>query len=85
MDEQFMTLVPSHRTYINHLIEKEIIYQYLVSMETQKVWITFNATNKKEIEQLLIKSPLHRYWEYEIDELFMVDGIPYRLPGVQLN
>ena len=34
MDENFMTLVPAHRTYINSLIEKNIIDYYTVSMET---------------------------------------------------
>ena len=85
MDDAFMTLVPSHRTYINHLIEKGVIDYYVVSMETQRTWITFSAKNKVEVKKYLIKSPLHKYWAYEIDELFVVDGNQYRLPGVQLN
>ncbi|HET9431385.1 MAG TPA: hypothetical protein VFO70_09415, partial [Chitinophagaceae bacterium] len=52
MDEEFMSLVPPHRTYINYLINKEIIDQYAVSMETQRVWITANAENKEEIGKL---------------------------------
>ena len=85
MDDEFMTLVPSHRTYINHLIEKGVIDQYLVTMETQRTWITMSAKNKKEVEQYLIKSPLYKYWVYDIDELFVIDGQHYRLPVVQLN
>ncbi|HVM88359.1 MAG TPA: hypothetical protein VMT76_09220 [Puia sp.] len=85
MDDDFMSYVPSHRVYINHLIEKGIIDFYVVSMETQRSWITINANNKSEVEKHLLKSPLHRYWDYEIDELFVVDGNQYRLPGVQLN
>jgi len=86
MDDDFMSLVPSHRVYINSLIEKGIIDQYVVSMETQRVWITFSATDKNEVEQKLKKSPIHRYWNsIEIDELFVVDGQHYRLPALQLN
>ena len=85
MDDQFMTFVPSHRTYINHLIEKGIIDHYVVSMEAQKSWITFTANDKAEVEKYLLKSPLLKYWDYEIDELFVVDGKQYRLPGLQLN
>jgi hypothetical protein len=85
MDDEFMKLVPQHRTYINYLINKEIIDQYAVSMETQRVWITLNAENKKEIEKLLEKSPLSKYWTFEIDELFVLDGQHYRLPAVQPN
>jgi hypothetical protein len=85
MDDDFMSFVPSHRTYINHLINKGIIDYYVVSMESQRSWITFSAENKEEVEAYLIKSPLFKYWDYEIDELFVIDGNQYRLPGVQLN
>ena len=85
MDDEFMGLVPQHRTYINYLINKEIIDQYAVSMETQRVWITLNSESKKEIEKLLEKSPLFKYWTFEIDELFVLDGQHFRLPAVQPN
>ncbi|MCX6210204.1 MAG: hypothetical protein NTZ59_12090 [Bacteroidetes bacterium] len=85
MDEDFMTLIPPHRTYINYLINKSIIDMYAVSMESQTVWITFNASNKKEVADYLIKSPLHKYWNYAIEELFVYDSQQYRLPQVQLN
>ena len=49
MDEDFMSLVPPHRTYINYLLNKGIIDSYAVSMEVQKSWITMNANSKKEV------------------------------------
>ena len=86
MDDDFMSLVPSHRVYINSLIEKGIIDQYLVSMETQRVWITFSATDKADVEQRLKKSPIFKYWiTVEVDELFVIDGQHYRLPVLQMN
>ncbi|MBG9376982.1 hypothetical protein I5907_12120 [Panacibacter sp. DH6] len=85
MDEQFMSLVPPHRTYINYLINKNIIDSYVVSMETQTVWITFNAETKEEVSTHLDKSPLKKYWDYSVEELFVYDGQLYRLPSVQLN
>ena len=85
MSDDFMELIPPHRTYINFLINKDIVDQYAVSMETQRVWITLNATGKKEVEDILKKSPLHKFWSYEIDELFFIDGLHYRLPAVQPN
>jgi hypothetical protein len=84
-NEEFAALVPSHRTYINHLINKEVIDQYVVSMESHRVWITLNAKNKTEVKALLKKSPLFPHWTYEIDELFVMDGQLYRLPAVQPN
>jgi hypothetical protein len=85
MDEEFLDLVPAHRTYINYLINKGIIDHYAVSMETHRSWITLNATSKDEVESLLEKSPLFKFWSVEIDELFVVDGQHYRLPIVQPN
>jgi hypothetical protein len=85
MSEEFMELVPPLRTYVNYLINKEIIDQYAVSMESQRVWITLNAKDKEEVEKVLEKSPLHKYWTIEIDELFVLDGQHFRLPAVQPN
>lgn len=85
MDDQFMALVPPHRTYINYLINKGIIDSYAVSMESYRSWIMMTAENKKEITDYLKKSPLHKYWTYEIDELFVYDGQTYRLPALQMN
>lgn len=85
MSDEFMELVPPHRTYINFLINKGIIDHYAVSMETQRSWITLNAADKKEVEKLLKKSPLFKFWTYEIDELFVLDGQHYRFPEVNPN
>jgi hypothetical protein len=85
MNDEFMTLVPPHRVYINSLIEKNVIDYYSVSMETQRSWWIVNAANKKEVEKLLKKSPLYKYWTVEIDELFVYDSQTYRLPALQLN
>jgi hypothetical protein len=54
-------------------------------METQRTWITLSAKSKKEVEEYLAKSPLRKYWIYEIDELFVIDGQHYRLPAFELN
>jgi len=85
MDEDFMSLVPPHRTYINYLLNKGIIDSYAVSMEVQNSWSTINAHTKKEVEDYLDKSPLSKYWNYEIVELFVYDSQSTRLPAVQLN
>lgn len=86
MDEEFMTLIPPHRVYINSLIEKGIIDQYVVSMETQRLWITISAEDKNEVDQRLRRSPIYKYWNpVEIDELFVIDGQHYRLPALQMN
>ena len=83
--DDFMSYVPEHRIYINTLINSNVIESYAVSMETQRVWITMNAKDKEEVEQLLEKSPLYKFWVIEVDELFVLDGQHFRLPAVQPN
>ncbi|MDP3394099.1 hypothetical protein [Sediminibacterium sp.] len=85
MDDQFMTLVPAHRTYINFLMNKGIIDSYAVSMESQTCWITMNTETKEASDQYLVKTPLYKYWTYTIEELFVYDSQHYRLPALQLN
>lgn len=85
MSEEFMSLVPPHRTYINLLINKGIVEHYAVSLETQRAWITLQAEDKKAVEKILRKSPLYKFWTFETDELFVLDGQHYRLPEVNPN
>lgn len=85
MDDEFMSFVQPHRTYINYLINKGIIDSYAVSMESYRTWIMMTANTKEEITEYLKKSPLHSYWTYQIDELFVYDGQTYRLPALQMN
>lgn len=85
MDDQFMTLVPPHRSYINFLFNKNIIDSYAVSMESQTCWITLNTDSKEAAAKYLIKSPLYKYWDYEIEELFVYDSQLYRFPSLQFN
>ena len=85
MDDEFISFIPPHRTYINYLISKKIIDSYAVSMESQTVWITINAETKKQVDEYISKAPLIRYWTYRIEELFVYDGQLFRLPSLELN
>ena len=66
-------------------VDQGIIDSYAVSMETQQSWVTLNALTKAEAGDILDKSPLSKYWNYEIVELFVYDSQSTRLPAVQLN
>lgn len=85
IDEQFMSLINSHRLYINYLITKGIIDSYGVSMESQTCWITLNTDSKTEADGYISKAPLYKYWTYHIEELFVYDSQQYRMPALQLN
>jgi len=84
-NDEFASLTPAHRTYVNKLINKNVIDQYVISMESQRVLITLNAESKTAVEKILKKSPLHKYSTYEIDELFVLDGQLNWVPVVSPN
>lgn len=83
--EDFQDLIAPHRVYINYLINKDIVDQYVVSMEMQSVWITINATSKKEAEKILNKAPLAKHWTFELTPIAVWDGQLYRMPVLQMN
>ena len=83
--DDFMSHVPPHRNYINMLINTNVIESYAVSMETYRSWIIINAQTKDEVEQILVKSTLYKFWTYEIDELFVYDSQNFRFPKLELN
>lgn len=80
-----MQLVPEHREIVNSLIDEQVIDHYVVSMETQTVWITMNAKTKREAKSYLSPSPLYKHWKVQVYELMVWDGQNYRLPALQLN
>lgn len=85
MGDDFMDLIPAHRTYINFLINKNTIDSYIVSMQSQTVWITLNVETPEEAIKVLSRSPLKKFWTIEVEEVFLYDGQLYRLPELQLN
>ena len=84
-NEEAMQIIQEHRTYINSLIEEQVIEHYTVGMEVQTVWITINAKSKAEVNTILSKTPFNKYWTLNVHELIIWDGQTYRLPVVQLN
>ncbi len=80
-----MSHVPKHRALIDKWINEDKIDFYTVSMESMRSWMVVNGTDKKQIKNLLMQSPLSEYWTIEIDELFVYDSKSFRLPEVSLN
>ena len=65
MNEEFGSLIPAHlNTFVNRLIKQGVIDHYVVTMETQQVWITMTAEDKESVvKKYLSKSPLFPYWD----------------------
>ena len=85
ISEEPLPYLAAHRDYINTQIENHIIEQYCVSLAGRRIWMLVNAENKQAVEDCLMGSPLYKFWKYEIDELYSLDGQMYRLPSLQFN
>ena len=85
LPDDFMKYIPEHRTYINMLINTNVIEIYAVSTDTHRSWIIINAETKDQVEKILEKSTLYQFWTYEIDELFVYDSQNFRFPKLELN
>lgn len=85
IDEEFMNLVPKHRSVISDLILRGVIDSYAISAEVGRGWITMNGKDKSDIRKQLERSPLYSYFELEIDQLMVYDSQIYRFPKMVLN
>jgi hypothetical protein len=85
-EEDFMSLIPRHRAFINRLIEDQIIEAYAISADRSRGWITMNGQHSAAIQSVVEQFPLYRFLrEVEIDELFIFDSAASRFPRISLN
>jgi hypothetical protein len=85
-EEEFISLIPRHRAFINRLLEENIIEAYAISADRSRGWVTMNGQHGAAIQSIVEQFPLYRYLrEVEIDELFIFDSAASRFPRISLN
>jgi hypothetical protein len=86
IDENFISLIPSHRLKVNELLEEGKIKSYSLSADRSKLWVVIKAESEMEVDELLSTLPLqHRMMDYEIVPL-MFSQVTYQfLPALSLN
>ena len=85
-DEDFMSLIPRHRAFINRLLAEKVIEAYAISADRSRGWVTMNGDDEASIMALVEQFPLFRYFKkVEIDELFIFDSVASRFPHISLN
>jgi len=85
-DEEFIALIPSHRDFINQLLNEKIIEVYAISSDRSRGWVTINADDAAAVQAVVEQFPLYRYLHsVEIDELFIFDSAAARFPLISLN
>lgn len=85
-DEEFISLIPSHRDFINQLLNEKIIEVYAISSDRSRGWVTINGDDEAAVQAVVEQFPLFRFLHsVEIDELFIFDSVASRFPHISLN
>lgn len=85
IDENFDSLIPEHRDYIDLLMTKGIINTYSLASDRSQLWICFNAKNEKEIGKYINNFPIKDYITYEIFPLLFHNSSQILFPSISLN
>jgi uncharacterized protein YciI len=75
LEESFWEQIPSHRKYINSLMESEKIVTYSVNQNRTKGWVVINAQSEAEAKRMIERFPIREFISFEIDELFIFDSM----------
>jgi muconolactone delta-isomerase len=85
LDEDFIALIPEQRNHIDLLMSKAVVTSYSLSVDRSKLWVTMNAKNGKNVEEILHSFPIADYITYEITELFFHNSSSFLFPTMSLN
>ncbi|MFZ4796490.1 MAG: muconolactone Delta-isomerase family protein [Bacteroidia bacterium] len=85
IDENFMRKIPSHRAFINLLINQGKIQSYTINENRTKGWIIFNTDNKAETERLMEQLPVYEFITYRINGILIHDSEIFRFPKMNMN
>jgi muconolactone delta-isomerase len=83
--EEFFSLIPAQRAYINQMIRKGVITSYSLSLDRSRLWVTLRGHSEEEVVEVVTKFPLIRWMEIEIQPLMFRETAVTTMPPVSLN
>jgi muconolactone delta-isomerase len=83
--EEFFSLIPAQRAHINQMIRKGVITSYCLSLDRSRLWVTLRAHSEEEVVEVVVKFPLIRWMEIEIQPLMFRETAVTSMPPVSLN
>ena len=85
-DEEFISLIPRHRAFINQLLADKTVEAYAISSDRSRGWVTMHGDDANAVRAVVEQFPLYGYLhDVEIDELFIFDSAASRFPHISLN
>lgn len=84
--EDFMAIIPQHRTFINQLLAEHVIEAYAISASRSRGWAIITGEDEEAVSAIVAQFPLYSYLRsIEVDELFIFDSAASRFPHISLN
>lgn len=84
--QEFTSLIPSHRDYVNQLLDEAILETYAISADRTQGWITMQSQTPDTALAVVKQLPLYKFFtQVEIRELMVFDSTTFRFPRVSLN
>lgn len=84
-DNEFISLIPKQRAYINQLMKDQIISSYAVSVEEGKLWTTILAESEAQVKEILSGFPIIDLTDYRIFKLAFYNTANTLTPNFSLN
>lgn len=75
LDQDFWDQIPMHRQYINNLMREEVIITYSVNHTRTRGWVVLSADSEIDAAAIMDGSPISRFIQYDLDELFIFDSM----------
>ena len=85
MTEEFISLIPDQRSYINNCMSKGTIHSYSLSADRSKVWIVFNTKTELEMKRILNRFPIISMVTYTAYPLMFHNSMELMIPAMSLN
>ena len=81
----FYNLIPEQRAVINDLLLRRVILSYSLDMERKNVWVFIEATNEREVMDVLSTFPIIKHVKISIHELAFYDSANLVIPDLIMN
>jgi len=82
---EFIDLIPKQRAFINKHFQEGTITGYSLAMDRSKLWVTFMAKDRMQVDAILLKFPVNAYVDYLVHELAFHDSSTVFVPAISLN
>jgi hypothetical protein len=86
LTEEFLSIIPAHRAFINRLLSEHIIEAYAITLNRRLGWVVINGTDEEDVRTIIEQFPLFPLFEIvDVDELLIFDNAASQFPHISLN